>query len=307
MRNSTIILALTVVLLGVSPFGKRKEPLPHGKAALADGSFPELLVTIERVCKGKAEFAGFTGSQGRFSIEDSESTGCEVRAYLPGYRSQTVPLKGENLGTLILRPRGKSDTPARSTKNKEFNKNAWKAYELGLDEAAKGNWHAAEYDFHETLRFFVWASPAWLSLGQVQEREGDKPGAVYSYRQAIAIDDGFVLPYVYIAALEADRGDWQATLNDSAKAITLDAESFPGLWFANAWANLNMHQLDAAEKSARQGIALDTDHRFPELEYVLGLVLLDKVDRPGAVEHLKAYLALEPQGARAAAARSLIE
>src|SRR5271165_753966 len=307
MRNSIIILALTVLLLGVSPFGRRKEPLPHGKAALADGSFPELLVAIERVCKGKAEFTGFTGSQGRFSIDDSESTGCEVRAYLPGYRSQTVSLSGDNLGTLILRPRGKSDSAARSGKFKDFTKQAWKAYEQGLDEAAKGNWHAAEYDFHETLRFFVWASPAWLSLGQVQEREGDKPGAIYSYRQAIAIDDSFVLPYVYIAALEADRGDWQATLNDSAKAITLDAESFPGLWFANASANLNLHQLDAAEKSARQGIALDIEHRFPELEYVLGLVLLDKVDRPGALEHLKAYLALDPQGARAAAARKLIQ
>ncbi len=307
MRNSIIILALTVVLLGISPFGRRKEPLPHGKAALADGSFPELLVTIERLCKGKAESVGFTGSQGRFSVDNSESTSCEVRAYLPGYRSQTVPLSGENLGTLILRPRAKSDTAARSTKNKEFNKNASKAYELGLDDAAKGNWHAAEYDFQETLRFFPWASSAWLSLGQVQEREGDKAGAVYSYRQAISIEDSFVLPYVYIAALEAERGDWQATLNDSAKAITLDAESYPSVWFANASANLNMHQLEAAEKSARQGIALDTEHRFPELEYVLGLVLLDKVDHAGAVEHLKAYLALDPQGARAASARKLIE
>lgn len=307
MRDSIIILALAAALLSVSPFGKHKEPMPHGKAVLVDGSFPELLVTVERVCKGVPEFAGFSGSEGRFTLSDNESKACEVRAYLPGYRSQTLPITSDDLGTLILRPRGKSDAAARSIKNKDFNKNAWKAYELGLDDAAKGNWHAAEYEFHETIRFFPWASSAWLSLGQVQEREGDKTGAVYSYRQAILIDDGFVLPYVYISALEADRGDWQAALNDSDKAIKLDAESYPGVWFVNAWANLNLHELDTAEKSARQGITLDTEHRFPELEYVLGLALLDKVDKPGALEHLKAYLALDPQGVRAASARSLMQ
>jgi tetratricopeptide (TPR) repeat protein len=66
---------------------------------------------------------------------------------------------------------------------------------------------------------------------------------------------------------------------------------------------LNLHDLATAEASARQGLVIDADHEYPELEYVLALALDDKGDRDGAVQHLKSYLALNPQGRGAAAAR----
>src|SRR5207237_10200189 len=102
--------------------------------------------------------------------------------------------------------------------------------------------------------------------GIVQEREGDQVGAKKSYKEAIRAEARFVLPYVYAAALEITRGEWQEALADSNKVLGIDPQSFPGAWLTNAWASLNVHQMDVAEKSAREGIKLDGEHRFPELE-----------------------------------------
>jgi len=295
---------MVLVLLSAVSAKKKDASIPSGQVKLSDGSFPELLVTIEQICNGVVKMAGFSGPEGRFTVDDSDSTGCEVRAYLPGYRSRSVALPGPDLGTIVLEPRGKKDSAARSTKTKEFNKSARKAYEKGLDDAAKGKWRAAEDEFQMTIKLFGGASSAWLSLGMVQEREGDAIAAKHSYKQAIGVEAGFALPYFQAAAIEVSRGEWEEALSDSNKIIELDAESFPGAYLMNAWANLNTHHMDVAETRAREGIKLDTEHRFPELEYVLGLVLIDKVDGPGAIEHLKSYLALDPKGARAAAARA---
>ena len=69
-------------------------------------------------------------------------------------------------------------------------------------------------------------------------------------------------------------------------------------------ANTNLQKLDAAEKSATEGIKLDRDHRYPELEYALGDVLKVKQDRDGAMKHLQAYLDEAPNGPNVATAKS---
>src|ERR1700730_7781088 len=178
---------MALVLLSAVSAKKKDASIPNGQVKLSDGSFPELLVTIEEICNGVVKIVGFTGSEGRFTVDESDSTGCEVRAYLPGYRSRSVALAGPDLGTIVLEPRGKKDSAARSTKTKDFNKSARNAYEKGLDDAAKGKWRAAEDEFQRTLKLFAGASSAWLSLGMVQEREGDPIAAKHSYKQAIAI------------------------------------------------------------------------------------------------------------------------
>ncbi|MGH9667498.1 MAG: hypothetical protein ACRD9L_24000, partial [Bryobacteraceae bacterium] len=64
----------------------------------------------------------------------------------------------------------------------------------------------------------------------------------------------------------------------------------------NAVANLNLHNLDGAEKSAREALKLDARHQNPKNEHVLGVILAQKQDYTGAAEHLQAFLKLVPQG-----------
>ncbi len=299
-------------------FKKKDLPAVHGRVALADGSFPWLPVELERVCKGIAQSFGYAGNEGRFTMDGDalgEAPGCEIRAHLDGYRSQSVPLPrasaGEDasLGILILRPRGKDDAQARSGKNTELlnNKNARRAFEAGLDSASRGKLRDAELSFRDTVTFFTWASPAWFCVGLMEQREGDPVAAKKAFKDAIAIDSGWLLPYAYVLPIEVARQEWQEALHDSETLIHADALAFPGAYAANAWANMNLHNVDAAEKSAREAIRLDTEHRYSDMEYVLGLLSIDKVDPAAAKQHLEAYLKLAPDGANANAAREQLK
>jgi regulator of sirC expression with transglutaminase-like and TPR domain len=63
---------------------------------------------------------------------------------------------------------------------------------------------------------------------------------------------------------------------------------------------MNLQKTDAAEKSATEGLKLDTEHRYPGLEYALGMILKVKNDRDGEVKHLQAYVDQAPSGQYAA-------
>jgi tetratricopeptide (TPR) repeat protein len=86
----------------------------------------------------------------------------------------------------------------------------------------------------------------------------------------------------------------------SDQLIKLNALDFPEFWFYNSVAKFHLQNYDAAENSARQGIKIDTEHRIPKLEYVLGIIKAQKHDYQEAGEHLRKYLSLSPDAADAA-------
>jgi regulator of sirC expression with transglutaminase-like and TPR domain len=71
-------------------------------------------------------------------------------------------------------------------------------------------------------------------------------------------------------------------------------------------ANLNLHHLDVAEKSARRAVELDANHEIPRAENLLGTLLAARGDRQGAIQHLNKYLELSPKAADADKVRQLI-
>ena len=58
-----------------------------------------------------------------------------------------------------------------------------------------------------------------------------------------------------------------------------------------------------AEKSVREGMKLDEEHRTPKMEYLLAVILVGKHELAEAAEHLRAYLQLAPKADDADAAR----
>jgi tetratricopeptide (TPR) repeat protein len=117
-------------------------------------------------------------------------------------------------------------------------------------------------------------------------------------------DPQYVYPYEGLAWLALLRQDWNETREYSGKLIALDPVDFPRAWFYNAVANYRLRDFDAAEKSAREAIKVDKSHEVPQAEFQLGLIMLQKKDVAGAVEHMRAYLAANPNGEDAAAAKA---
>ena len=297
-----------------------KHLVVRGDVECADESAPQALVVIEKVCKGVVEEAGFANSEGNFKIDlgpaesmsEADLAACSLQAYLPGYRSQRLPLTKVSIddpdaGTLTLKPLGKQPKAPVSGREKEVSAKAKKLMRDGLNAAAKANLKGAEDLFEQSETAFHWYPTDWLNLGMLQERRGDLSAAKKSFKESAAAEDGFVLAHLYAAGVEIARQDWQEALADSAKVIELDPEAFPRAYLLNAQANLNLHNVDDAEKRANEGLKLDDEHRFPGLEYVLALVAMDRGDREAMRKHLEAYLAMNPHGPTADAAREQLK
>jgi tetratricopeptide (TPR) repeat protein len=307
----------------------------YGSVTLPDGSAPRQLVVIERVCQGVTRPSGFADSKGRFSFDlgvldqqrgdgshvanlasnqlaanaitlDQIKT-CKVRAMLSGYHAANIPMYNGNspntqLGTIRLQPAGKDRNPARSETDASAPKNAQKAYDKGMDAAAKSKWQEAVDSFTKATALYPKYASAWLSLGILQAGSNNVEGARKSYAEAMAADGKFPLPHLQAAELEVMAAAWERVAEYANKAIQIEPDSFPRAYLLNATANLNLRRYDKVAESAAKGLELDPDHSFPELEYDLGIALIGKGDRAAAAGHLKIYLDFAPHGSNAGAA-----
>ncbi len=295
---------------------RAKDTTVYGTVVLADGSVPQVVVQIYLDCGGSRNVIAITDSKGRFSFNprvlDSLESGkqCFLFASLDGYRSERKGLpalkqkSGMQLGKMVLQPLSGNANGLISATEGEASKAARKMYEKALDEAGKQEWLNATASLQKAVAEFPSYSSAWLALGILQQNRGDRTQAEKSFLQSARADPKFALPWIRVAALEGTRGDWGAARDHSQKAIDLNPEAFPNAYALNAIANVNLQNIDAAQRSAEEGLKLDTNHEFPELEYALGMVLFSKDDLKAAAKHLQAYVDEAKNGPNAAAAQS---
>ena len=291
------------------------EPV-HGLVARADGSVPEDLIEIHLICGGAAKLIAIPDFKGRFDIVLAELKDipdpemCVLRGFLDGYRSETKPLAkvnltaGAKLGRIVLQPSSSDSTGVASSTSAQVGKAGKKAYEQGLDDAARQYWKNALKSFQKAVSSDPGYSSAWLSLGILQQSSGDREGARKSFAESAQADGKFALPLIRTAVLDAARADWQGTVDYSQKAIDLNPTAFPHAYELNAIGNLYLLKTDAAEKSAAKGLKLDTERRYPELEYALGMILKLKNDREGAAKHFQAYVDEAPSAAHVASVKA---
>jgi tetratricopeptide (TPR) repeat protein len=317
----------------------------HGSVTLPDSVIPERLVRIEKLCGGRVEATTYADSKGRFAFDlgmvDRGTAGgaattsvnaaalasvvptgkvitardmkdCSVRVSLAGYHPQTLPLepvvKDEKttLGELMFQPLGKQETALLSATDSTVPMNARKDYEKGLDEAAKSKWKDAIGAMQKAASVYPKFATAWLSLGMLQSGEKDAGAALKSFAQAIAADDRFAPPYVESAVLEADAGQWAKVIEQTNKAISLAPDSLAGAYYLNAMANVRLNQGDAALKSVAEGLKVDQDHEYPDLEYIDGVLLMTKGDAEAARKQFESYLGIAPNGTNATTAQKLL-
>jgi tetratricopeptide (TPR) repeat protein len=234
---------------------------------------------------------------------------CELRASLGGYRSDVVSLAGhramdsQNVGTLILyrHARGEGDTVSYTSLAAP--KEAAKALQRGRDATRKEKWDEARKQFEIAVEIDPKYASAWFELGRTLESLQNESGAWDAYQRAIASDERFIPPYVQVATIELKRKDWAAAIETTDHIVKLDPVNFPGVYICKSIAEFSLRKLEAAEKSARQALDLDTAHRFPVANHVLGVILAQRGDFSGAAAHLRTYLRLAPNASDASVAK----
>jgi tetratricopeptide (TPR) repeat protein len=280
----------------------------QNSSMMADASYSGIEQPgIER-SQGGLGSPGMGGFGGR-GISERDLMGCELRASLPGYRSTSVELTGRRMfdnpdvGTLVLRKLANVEGFTISMTTLKAPNNAKKAFEKGAKEAAKKKWDKAQVEFEKAVAIYPEYAVAWHALGQVYEAMEKPDEARKAYEKALAADSKFVNPYLQLALLDARKQDWRAVADTTDRVIKLNPYDFPDAYFFNSVAHLNLNNLSAAEKSAREAIKLNAHRRYPQVEHVLGIALAQQNNLQEATEHLKKYLELAPQAQNADAVR----
>ncbi len=306
-----------------------------GKVVLDDGTTLSEPVLIERICNGRARPEGYSDSKGRFSFQlgqdrevfadasediPNNPTGrsggrpndlmnCDLRASLPGFRSDSVSLAthqymdNPDVGTIILHRMANVEGFTTTATSALAPKDAKKAYEKGLEDLKKNKPDEAQKEFEKAVGIYSKYAVAWFHLGELDEEHGRVEDARKAYTQSAAADSKYINPYerLYILAFKDEK--WQDVADNSDRILHLNPYDFPAAYYANAVANLQLQKLDAAEKSARAAVKLDDAHRNPRAPYVLGLILAQKKNFAESVEYLRAYLNATPNAPDAAVAR----
>jgi len=255
---------------------------------------------------GNTSSMGSMGSMGGMQRNSSQVLmGCSLRASLAGYRSDNVDLtnhrslENPDVGTIILHRTGSVQGMTISATSALAPKDAKKAFEKAQNDQKKGKLEDAQKELEKATTIYPKYAAAWYDLGRLQEQLKNDEGAKKSYAQALAADSKYVNPYNQLASIAVREKKWQDVKDTTDRLLSLDPMNFPEAWFYNAVENYQLKNFDAAEKSARSGLKVDTDHVRPQMNQLLGVLLASREDYAGAAESLKNYLQVAPNGPEA--------
>lgn len=259
---------------------------------------------------------GTMGSSGRSGLgaprqgyTERELMSCEFTADLPGFRADRIQLAGRRImdnpevGTIILHRLSEVQGYTFSMTTANAPKEAKKAYEKGMDLVKKKKLEEAEVQLRKAVEGYPKFAVAWFDLGQTLMGLKKGEDAEKAYQQAVESDPKFVKPHLQLLQLALNSRNWQQIADRSETVLKLNPFNYPQVWYMNGAANYNLKKLDVAEKSARQAVKLDTDHRNPRSSHLLGIILADKGDYPGALDQMKGYLSFAPNASDADAVK----
>ncbi|MBI5084007.1 MAG: tetratricopeptide repeat protein [Acidobacteria bacterium] len=237
---------------------------------------------------------------GRMGISERDLMGCEFKADLPGYRSDIVQLSGRRVmdnpevGTIVLHRMANVQGFTYSLTSANAPKDAKKAFEKGVELNKKKKYADAEPQLRKAVELYPKYALAWYELGKSLDMQKKPVEAKQAFEESIAADAKFVSPHLELLQQAVTSRDWNLIAERSDTVLKLNPFNFPNVWFMNGAAYYNLKKLDVAEKSAREAVKLDTQHRNPRAAQLLGYILSDKGDYPGALEQMRGYLSFAP-------------
>jgi tetratricopeptide (TPR) repeat protein len=254
-----------------------------------------------------------SSDRGGGAISGQRFTNCDLRANLPGYRSQEVSLANRSemdspdVGTIFLHRLGNVEGRIISTISLAAPKDARKAFEKGMDQVRKNKLDDAMKNYQKAVEVYPKYSAAWFELGKLQAAKGQADAAHQSFDAAVGADPKYLYPYLELSRLALGAKNWRELADVTGHAVKLDPFDYPQQFFFNSVAHYNLQNMDAAEASAREAEKLDTGHHYPQVSHLLSIILAQRQDYTGAAGELRNYLKFAPGAADAAAVRGQLD
>jgi tetratricopeptide (TPR) repeat protein len=249
-------------------------------------------------------------------ISRNELMNCELRATVSGFRSNVVSLMGLSpesstldVGSIVMHRTSKVKGMTLSAAPYKAPKDARSAFEKGVEADRNGKLADARKYFEKAVEIYPKYTSAWFQLGAVLQHLAEKEAARAAYTQATTIDSKFLPPYLPLASMAYQEGDWHQTVNltnhvmdldplknanISGYILDIDPLDYSEAYFYNAAANYKLKRFEEAEKSARKAERLDVRPRFPQIHLLLAEIFARKNNYATAISEAKIYLELAP-------------
>jgi tetratricopeptide (TPR) repeat protein len=129
-----------------------------------------------------------------------------------------------------------------------------------------------------------------VTLGQVFAAQQKLPGAKDACSHAIATDANYLVGYLCLADIAGREEKWDEMLKLSSRAVELDPSNDAVAYGFQAAANLNLHNLPQAERSALRAVDIDRNHNDPRIYFLLAQIYEAKGDPEDEATQLREYL-----------------
>jgi len=243
------------------------------------------------------------GMGGAGGVTERSLFGCEIRANLAGFRSESVSLANRrsmdnpDVGTIVMRRLANVEGLTISATSLDAPKDARKAYDKGREALKKGKLDEAAKQLDKAVELHPRYAVAWHERGRVYEEQTKFDDAKKAYGEALKADAKLISPYERLAGMAATSQNWPETAEITDKLIKLNPVDYPQAYLYNSIAYLNLKNLDAAEKSARELIKMDPQHRMPKAQHVMAVILAQKADWEGSATQFRGFLQSARPGA----------
>ena len=221
---------------------------------------------------------------------------CAVLADLAGFTSEPVEIisrtdnNGGNIGSIVLHRIANVQGLTISATTAAAPEEAKKLLEKGYEQEKKDRLNTALDAFQKAVDIYPQYAVAWFELGRIDMAKGNLSAARQAFGKSVQADAQYVSPYLGLSQIALQEQKWQELADLSAKVVQLNPINFPNAWLFNGYANYYLGRLAVAEKSALEGLKIDPEHHVPKLEYLLGMVLMERKDFAGASQHMQTFL-----------------
>lgn len=230
-----------------------------------------------------------------------DMTGCELRADMPGFISESISLgrrrslDNPDVGVIVLRKIGGYDGSAISVTTMEAPKNARKRYDKALRELQKKD---AKLDkatdlLEEAVAEYPRFASAWTYLGETRMRMEDPEGAAAAFDKAIEADSQYLRPYVGLTRVRLRQENWEQVSELSEAVLRLNPAAAQYRYF-QAVALFNLGRLDESEAIARSIEDKGEDKEYPQAHQMLGMIHAQRGAFEMAATEFRNYLQMAP-------------
>jgi tetratricopeptide (TPR) repeat protein len=171
-------------------------------------------------------------------------------------------------------------------------------YEAGCAALWKKKMATAERHLRKAVKQDPKYPAAWVLLGQILQKQQRIEEARDACSRPLTVSSHYLPAYLCLIDISARSENWPDVLTLSARALEIDPTTDAAAYAYNAAANLYLHHLPEAEKSALKATAIDRNNIEPRVHFLLAQIYVAKGERTDAIAQLREYLkfATDPEG-----------